>query len=284
MSSYKMKHPFRTTSCSRFAWIRACAKADQLRCELMLRTLPPSSLNNSDKKIIDEIKTCWTTNEIAAFCGSINTLVFFQTIGLSQSRCPGVVNSDSLSIDCKFCKHPHTGIKVVLDTETTGTSKLDQVIEIGAYFTYENGQVFKKYSSLLPSTRLSNKFAQRVHKISENTLKSCGVDSLTEFTRLHKMFQNLQKYDGTLVCHNVSFDKRLLSQTMTTFGYNMPEVNTHCTMKQVRQLSSDVRGKNAKNADVYRFIHPNRKVNTEMVHRALYDAYMTMAIYKHFNN
>ena len=114
----------------------------------------------------------------------------------------------------------HTG--AILDTESTGVSKEDQVIEL-AYFLVSDFSKLKEYAETLlaedeltrslpdaifnkrykPSADI-NPFAYEVHGLTQEDLKDC----------LPAKQLQLEHDFSYAIAHNAAFDKRLLRQTM----------------------------------------------------------------------
>jgi DNA polymerase-3 subunit epsilon len=157
----------------------------------------------------------------------------------------------------------------VLDTETTGTSKKDEVVQIG--IVDKHGNVVM--DTLVKPTIPVPAGATRVHGISNAMLKSAP-----NFTDLYvKLSVTLA---GTpLIAYNMSFDWRLLSQSVARF--NLPMLRTgarHCAMKTYAQF----RGVKSKRGS-YRWHKLTAAAQYENIpvkdaHNALGDVRMTLAL------
>ena len=216
------------------------------------------------------------------------TARFFTRIKLPLERCPGV----GVGRDCLYCKTVHLkpspsspsskkkrkrqedGLVLVLDTETTGMTREDQVIQIGYVVLDAAGEVVEEVEEMWQTNQKMNPFAQRVHGITPQDLLRQAVDPRRGLARL----QAAMKAAKTVVAHNAAFDTRMLRQTAYRVGAAWTERPVFCTMKAVRQRSVAERGTNAKNGQVYTFLGgaPCGKM-----HRALADCRATAFIYRH---
>lgn len=109
----------------------------------------------------------------------------------------------------------------VLDTETTGMSKQDQIIE--ATLISSSGDVV--FSSLVKPTVPINFRAYQTHNISEYDLKDAP-----SWPDVHQAFEKaLQQFDLILI-YNQSFDVRLIKQTYEAFNILAPIYQYDCVM------------------------------------------------------
>lgn len=102
---------------------------------------------------------------------------------------------------------------ILMDTETTGLSSKDQVIEIAAINTKGEvlvGQPVKRFKPTVPI----NPAAQVVHGISMEDLENCP--SFVEFESINQLFVG-----KILVAYNAKFDKRLLNQSIAAHNLNL---------------------------------------------------------------
>lgn len=109
---------------------------------------------------------------------------------------------------------------IILDTETTGLSKTDQVIEIAAINGL--GAVFLD-CRIKPSVNI-NPHAEAVHGISAASL----IDA-PEWPAVHARFASLVK-GKTLVAFNAKFDLALLQQTAFAYRRSIVFGKTGCAM------------------------------------------------------
>lgn len=110
---------------------------------------------------------------------------------------------------------------VFIDTETTGLSKTDQVIEIA---------VIDGLGAVLMDCRIRptvpiNPHAQAVHGISARCL-----EGMPTWDRIHSRFQ--AAIEGkTVVAFNAAFDAGIISQTAAAHRLGMRFDRTECAMK-----------------------------------------------------
>lgn len=127
---------------------------------------------------------------------------------------------------------------LVLDTETTGISSKDQIVELSwikvpnkfelAFYEFENVDIFlaqcrenshtRRYK---PSVPIHPK-AQEVHGISYSDLLTCRPSK-------EATLPDITEY---IICHNASFDHRMLGK---------PNVKTICTLELVRFLDKKLK-------------------------------------------
>ena len=109
---------------------------------------------------------------------------------------------------------------VFIDTETTGLSKTDQVIEIA---------VIDGLGAVLMDCRIRptvpiNPHAQAVHGISARNLAS-----MPTWAHVHSRFQAVIE-GKTVVAFNASFDTAIISQTAAAFGLGVHFKRVECAM------------------------------------------------------
>jgi len=142
-----------------------------------------------------------------------------------------------------------------IDTETTGISKQDQVIELAWYNSHslkdekienpiENCIVNKRYR---PSVEI-NPRAQEVHGISIRDLSTCPSANTV----------NLPSKIDYLIGHNVSFDKRMLEQTNGGLKPQLDKVKYICTLALAKNISKflKIEYENHKLDTLLRHYHP----------------------------
>lgn len=156
----------------------------------------------------------------------------------------------------------------VIDTETTGVGKSDQVIQIGVID--KNGAIV--IDTLVKPTKRVPQGAIDVHGITN--------EMLTDAPTLADVYTMLSsKLAGTpLVAYNMDFDWRLLQQTFTVNKLPLFRTNKrHCAMKEYAKFRG-VRGKRG-----YRWHKLTQAASYEQVvvkdaHSALGDVYMTLGV------
>ena len=156
----------------------------------------------------------------------------------------------------------------VLDTETTGTGKTDEVIQIG--IVDKQGTVIM--DELVKPTIPVPSGATRVHGITNRML----VDK-PDFTELYvKLSSTLA---GTpLIAYNMAFDWRLLHQSVTRFQLPMLRTGArHCAMKQYAQFRG-VAGRSGYRWHKLTTAAMYEDIRVENAHNALGDVRMTLAL------
>lgn len=119
---------------------------------------------------------------------------------------------------------------VILDSETTGFSKNDEVIDL-ALISFQTGQViFQEY--FIPEVKI-NPFAERVHKLTIPKLINLGAKQLKHYQPTFDLLFN-SEYD--IIAYNAGFDKRLIEQSIArhlVMSYKMESFSKEwrCAMK-----------------------------------------------------
>lgn len=122
---------------------------------------------------------------------------------------------------------------VILDSETTGFSKNDEVIDL-AVVSFQTGQViFQEY--FIPHVQI-NPFAERVHKLTLPKLISLGAKQLKHFQPTFDLIFNTEY---PIIAYNSEFDKRLLNQSIVRHIGESAVVKNHwhCAMKAYQMLN-----------------------------------------------
>lgn len=159
------------------------------------------------------------------------------------------------------------------DTETTGTSKNDQVIQLGYIICDKNRNIIHTYEKILFSEQKSNPFALAVHYIDDDIVSTSKNNPTSEIQKFFNIVQIIQKNNGVVIAHNANFDIRLLKQTTQL---DIDSNTIFCTMKAIKNVSTSLRGQNCKNSDVYKFLGGK---DLGIMHNALNDARATLFIY-----
>jgi DNA polymerase III subunit epsilon len=157
----------------------------------------------------------------------------------------------------------------ILDTETTGTSKRDEVVQIGIIDT--QGAVVM--DTLVRATIPMTSGASAVNGITDDLL----ADAPT-YADLYVALSSALA-GGTLIAYNVSFDWRMLEQTRAR--YRLPALRVKhrdCAMKRYATYRGVRRGRNG-----YRWHKLTQAVAHEQLtvtdaHTALGDVKMTLAL------
>ena len=154
---------------------------------------------------------------------------------------------------------------VVVDTETTGSSEHDRIIEIGAV-KVQHGTIVERFSHLVNPGRAIPYAISRLTGITTSMV----VDAPVMETVLPQFLEFLG--EGVLVAHNLSFDWRMLSQEAHRLGTSLPRVETLCTLRLARRVLPSLPSKGLKALCAH--------FNIPLVrhHRALQDAEATAQV------
>lgn len=118
-----------------------------------------------------------------------------------------------------------------IDTETTGLSSTDQILQFAAIYGMFDGKKFHEETRINQYINITTKinfFAQRVHGISKSMVENYWyIDSY-----IHDFLRHIDKADH-IIWHNISFDMRMIKQDCERIGMqrNWENIKTFCTMK-----------------------------------------------------
>ena len=172
-------------------------------------------------------------------------------------------------------------VDIVFDTETTGTSKNDVIVELGFVVLCRNTK-YESHSHLVLESLVQpmSPRAYDVHGITNEEISTSGrpivdvLDSFFEFVKLSR------KTGGRVIAHNASFDRRMLKQTLERFNLFYDIGDIFCTMQSSKNHvgALNVKGslKNPTKEELYKFQF-NEDVPT--THRAAEDANLTAKSY-----
>jgi DNA polymerase III epsilon subunit-like protein len=116
--------------------------------------------------------------------------------------------------------HQHALRPVFLDTETTGTRRFSEIIEICIVDEY--GQTL--FRSLVNPTTEIEPMASAVHGLTRRDVKDAP-----RYPEVHHEIMNYL-YNHTVIAYNASFDIRLLKQTADCYELAFPALHTGCLM------------------------------------------------------
>lgn len=171
----------------------------------------------------------------------------------------------------------------VFDTETSGLSARDCVVQFALGFYDQNGTQLGFYDRLwkLPSDVQISNGSFKVHKISMQRLMEEGCDTATEIEKVLRYMQKMRERQKRIIAHNASFDLRMLAQTAKSWGksWDISAEDLFCTMKSSKAhcgLTSTKTGKPKapSNTELYELL-TGEKVATEGLHNALFDISLT---------
>jgi exodeoxyribonuclease X len=154
---------------------------------------------------------------------------------------------------------------VVIDTETTGLGKEDQVIELAA--AWEGGH---NHFLVKPSVPVSPE-ARAVHHIPDKVLDNCG-NAATWRPYLGDVFA---RHPGPLVGHNVAFDIGMIKQTWPDLWVEEPAFI--CTYQCARHLWPEAPAHGNQVLRYWLGLRPTIRTNLPP-HRALPDVAVTQAL------
>jgi DNA polymerase III subunit epsilon len=152
-----------------------------------------------------------------------------------------------------------------VDTETTGLSNPDELIELAIIlFTYNNasGEINKiddLYTGLRQPNVPVSKGAENVHHITKQQLAGCKLDDL-------KVKQLISVAD-IIIAHNAAFDYRFISQLY-------PEVNNNQWFCSMNGIKWGEKGHVSKSLE---YLLKAYDISEEQSHRAMDD---TMGVFK----
>jgi DNA polymerase-3 subunit epsilon len=113
---------------------------------------------------------------------------------------------------------------VILDTETTGGAKTDQIIQLS--IVDMTGRTL--FDSLLRPTCAINPFAAKVHNLTERHLRNAPP-----FADVYEVVKSVLN-ERTVIAYNAPFDKRQLIQTATAFKLDadwIERLDWQCAMR-----------------------------------------------------
>lgn len=113
-----------------------------------------------------------------------------------------------------FVTQAENGRVVVFDTETTGISKDDEIVQLAAA-EYVSGELARTFNAYVIPTCMIHPEAEAVHHLSMEFLVANGVAPVTA---LAQFFEFLGR-DALLVGHNVHFDLRMIQTECRKFDF-----------------------------------------------------------------
>lgn len=108
---------------------------------------------------------------------------------------------------------------IAIDVETTGLdSNQDRIIEVGAVL-FENGQITKRYESLVNAEVVIPSAATAINHITNDMIKNAPKEEEV-YLNLVDFLNDALNGEIALCAHNARFDMGFLSQTLMRLGYN----------------------------------------------------------------
>ena len=173
----------------------------------------------------------------------------------------------------------------IFDTETTGTSRNDVVIQLSVVVFDTAGTpiyVYNEYWNKPEGIRIDPR-AEEVHKISESLLYSKSQNARSELLHVIGLFEKLKRNNIPIVAHNASFDFRMMKQTAEMQCINWPfeRKDFFCTASASRQhvkaLGKNDQIKMPTNVELYQFFRGEKPEGA--LHDALIDCKVTAVGY-----
>ena len=157
----------------------------------------------------------------------------------------------------------------VLDTETTGLGKQDEIVQIG--IVDQNGKT--AMDELIKPTISIPPGASRVHGIYDRHVEN-AANFGDIYTALSKLLAG-----QIVIAYNMTFDRRMMQQSGAKYGLPEIRMSQHCAMRQYAQY----RGQRRKGWRGYKWHRLGNAVVQEGLqvvdaHNALGDARMTLAL------
>lgn len=253
------EHPSYTDYRSKpmWVWTDACVRAENNRYIFLQKMSTRSTYHQKD---LDVLKVCLKYMTTLPQNSTVQFMELVQSFNSVRKK-----------------KSAHA---VIFDTETTGVSKEDVIIQLGYVIVDVDGNCLKKYEQIWQTDRKSNKYAQMVHKIPYKDVKTSKHNAADEIKSFIKILGTCK----VVVGHNLAFDIRALKQTAKIAGClldvdkALERITMVCTLKTLRKKSTKERGKNCKLSQVYDFLGGPDRSNLQL-HRALADATVTAYVY-----
>ena len=122
--------------------------------------------------------------------------------------------------------------KVILDTETTGISKSDEVIQL-AIIEYEKGDI------------LMNQYFRPKCEIAPEAMKVHGIsmEYLADKPTIDEYFQQISEllYNNQVLIYNSQFDCKLLQQSFAVHhSAGLRDFQNHCVMKAYAEYFGEI--------------------------------------------
>jgi DNA polymerase III epsilon subunit-like protein len=175
---------------------------------------------------------------------------------------------------------------LVFDTETSGLSGRDCVLQLAYVIFDAKGQQLLAYNQLwkLPTGVDVGWGAYKVHKIGRARLAREGLDPQCEACAFMGVARVLNERGVRLVAHNAAFDLRMLNQTASNWGLKdkLSGDAAFCTYRAATPhmglTAKNGRAKGPSNEALYRYFFG--EAPTEILHDALGDVRVTARSYQ----
>ena len=134
------------------------------------------------------------------------------------------VNQSIIEWACEM----HDTPALVLDTETTGGAKYDEVIDLGIVVSGSGKVLFDEI--FRPEVPV-NEHAFKVHGITDSRL----VQANKFHTYAEQLYEILES--APLIVWNSNFDERMMIQTFQKYGMPVPQMKFVCAMQKYKHYS-----------------------------------------------
>ena len=162
-------------------------------------------------------------------------------------------------------------IKILLDTETTGFSNNDYVIQL-SYVLFNELEILKSFNQIVkinPKLKINNAY---IHGI---TNMICEKDGICINNVIDRLCYDL-KYSSCIIGHNINFDIRMLKNE-----FHRNKVDMTVLVSKKLEDTMTIYGSRIKLSDLYLKLF-NENLNN--AHNAYYDVLATYRIYKKLTN
>jgi len=176
---------------------------------------------------------------------------------------------------------------LVFDTETTGISSSDVIVQIAWAVYGPDGSNMKHctvYWKTPPGIRISSN-ALSVHKITNEFITSNGQDPLPHIIEFFALVYVMRARGRRVVAHNASFDVRMLNQTCQKWGVKaaMDRDDFFCTMRAAMPHCGLVnkvgRPKAPRNSELFHYLS-GVTCDEKLLHDAQADIALTASSYR----
>ena len=184
--------------------------------------------------------------------------------------------------DGTTANHRHHRV-VVVDTETTGVSRGDQIIEIAAVEVIGNRRTGRHFHAHVRPTCRIHPMASRVHGYKNDS------ETLHNARSIFEIFPDFVAFvaESPIVCHNVAFDMRFLQREAERVGRPFAPKRTFCTFRLFqahfkKTLKARRFTANLDNACAFFALEGRRKAvakGEKVYHSAMEDAQLTAGVY-----
>lgn len=166
--------------------------------------------------------------------------------------------------------------EIILDTETTGLSKEDKIVEISLLELIDGIKTGRVLHYFFNPQRRMSKRAVEIHRITNEKVKDAPLFA--------DKAEEIIKFIGTatIIAHNAKFDRRLLNQELSWAGWEAyPEKRFIDTLEIARFLFPSL--PNNQDALCKRFDIDNHNRVSTGIHSAYEDTIQLYFIYNHLS-